>query len=137
MTGYPFTKTLTVAVLCLAAAGCGESPDAADSSLGSAIVRNVDLEYGDCSSFRRYTKAFIPEMLTVAESSARARHVLWAACFDGAPMRTLEWNPKIDFADLPKELRENDKLADRFNLARALGLRPKLARMVDRTPTRE
>jgi hypothetical protein len=129
---------LAAAALCAAAVGCGDnSTPCSSGSASCASERSLDIQFGDCSSFRRYTKAFIPEMLTVAKSSARSRHTLWAACFDAAPMRTLRWNPKIDFGELPKEMRENDKLAERFNLARAIGLRPKFEAMVEDTPTRE
>jgi hypothetical protein len=123
--------TLVLVLTLAVAAGCGEAPPTAGRGGGS-----VDLLFGDCSSFRRYTQEFVPEMLAVAVNSARVRHVLWAACFDGAPMRTLEWSAKVDFGDLPKEVRHNPRLADQYNLARALGLRRQLYAMVANTPER-
>ncbi|MEJ7783290.1 MAG: hypothetical protein WKF96_00715 [Solirubrobacteraceae bacterium] len=122
------------AALCLVLAGCGGNKSSTQPAPSAA--RNLDLVFGDCSSFRRYAEAFVPEMVTIAETSAAQRRTLWAGCFDGAPLRTLHWKPKIDFNDLPIELRGSARLAARVNLARALGLKTKLEQMVRSTPTR-
>lgn len=126
-------------VLAAAIVGCGDTDSARKTTNPGqpSATRTVDLIYGDCSSFRRYTKAFVPDMVTIAQTSALAtpRRTLWAGCFDGAPLRTLVWKPKIDFSELRPELRANRQLADRFVVARALGLKRQFEAMAS-TPTR-
>jgi hypothetical protein len=127
-------KMVGAAVLCTAAAGCGASnTPTKDKIPGPPAARPLDLVFGDCSSFRLYTKAFVPDMVTIAENSALAkpRRTLWGACFDGAPLRTLKWNPTIDFGDEPKELKRNHTLGDRVALGRALGTRKKFEAMAN------
>ncbi len=75
-------------------------------------------------------------MVQIAQNTAQARRILWAGCFDGAPMRMLVWNPQIDFGEIPPTLSGNPGLANRFNQARALGLRRSLDAMIRTTPTR-
>jgi hypothetical protein len=97
----------------------------------------LDLLEVDCSgSFRAVSKTFIPQMITIAENSAEQHRALWAGCFDGAPVRNLVWNPQVDFGDLPPSISSNPTLVSRFNLARAIGLKPQLAHMIETTPTR-
>lgn len=121
-------------VLCTAVVGCGtQQQKVEDPQPGPPAAQPVDLVFGDCSSFRRYTKEFVPDMVTIAETSALAnpRRTLWAGCFDGAPLRTLVWNPMIDFSQEPPELRQNRTLGDRVALGRALGLKQKFEAMAD------
>ena len=126
------TFMLAVVAASLALAACGGN---SNGSRGAQMAKRVDIVYGDCSSFRRYTRAFVPDMLTIAQDSALHRHRLLAGCFDGAPLRTMQFKTDIDFGDLPKELRNNATLARRFNVARALGLKKTFEVMAD-TPTR-
>ena len=131
-------KTAGAVVLCTAAAGCGtDNAKVEHRPPAPAAERPLDLVYGDCSSFRRYTKAFVPDMVTIAQTSALAkpRRTLWAGCFDGAPLRTLDWKPTIDFADEPDELEHNRTLGDRVALGRALGMKRKFEAMAE-TPTK-
>ena len=112
--------------LLTACGGNGDTPSAPDPT------RPVDIVYGDCSSFRKYSRDYVPDMLAIAQDAARHKRKLYAGCFDGAPLRTLYWKPKINFGDLPKELRGDDSLAERFNIARALGLRDQFVAMLNR-----
>ena len=136
MTFSRFTLLVLTAALAAVTTACGGSSPA--SGGGSAAHRagaaasaagHLDVVFGDCSSFRRYTKVFVPEMVRVATDSARRRRAVWAACFDGAPLRTLRWAPKVDFGETPPNL--SGPQVERLNLARALGLRPRLAAMAD------
>ncbi len=131
-------KIAGAVALCTAVAGCGAGqPKTADQEPAPSATRPVDLVFGDCSSFRQYTKAFVPDMVTIAETSALAkpRRTLWAGCFDGAPLRTLDWKPTIDFGEEPPELKQNRTLGDRVALGRALGMKQKFEAMVN-TPTK-
>src|SRR4051812_2060969 len=130
-------KIGSAVALCTAIAGCGGAHrKTEDKQPAPPAARPVDLVIGDCSSFRRYTKAFVPDMVTIAETSALAnpRRTLWAGCFDGAPLRTLYWNPTIDFGNEPAELKQSRTLGDRVALGRALGMKKKFEAMVN-TPT--
>jgi len=96
----------------------------------------LDLILGDCTTYRGVTKAFVPTMVQIAENNAQLHRALWAACFDGAPLHTLRWNPTVDFGDVPSSVAANPVLAQKFNEARALGLEPRLRAMVEHTPVR-
>jgi hypothetical protein len=120
------------------ATGCGEVADTHGSTHAPPFLatHRVDIVYGDCSSFRGNTEAFVPQMVTIAERSAIEQRVLWAGCFDGAPLRTLHWKPKVDFGDLPRDVRRNATVAKRVDLARALGMRRSFMTMIRTTPRR-
>lgn len=123
-----FVVTLTTALL--AACGPGNSTETNPD-------RQLDLVLGDCSaSFHDYSAAFVPEMIKVAESSALSdpRRKLWAGCFDGAPLRTLDWNPTVDFSAEPDELKDNPPLGDKVAIGRALGLKEALTEMLRTSP---
>jgi hypothetical protein len=96
----------------------------------------VDLLFGDCSSFRAHTETYVPQMIRIATSSALAERELWIACFDGAPLRTLRWDPQVDFGDVARAYPGNGSLTRRVNVARALGLRRRIERMIATTPRR-
>jgi hypothetical protein len=130
---------LGVLLLLVGIYGCGgdnASTGAASRPQAFLTSHRLDLVLGDCSTYRGVTKAFVPTMVQIAENSAQLHRALWAACFDGAPLRTLSWNPTIDFGDLPSAVASSPEIARRFNEARALGLEPALQAMVDHTPVR-
>jgi hypothetical protein len=134
-------STLVIAVAPALLTGCGGGGEATGAS-GSASVtagatesRPLDVVLPDCShSFRRQSKQLVPEMIKVALDSAEQRRMLWAGCFAGAPLRNLVWDPKIDFGELPDSVARNSRLADRFNQARALGLRKEFKKIIYDTP---
>lgn len=131
MTAKKLITTLVVALTTTLLAACGPS-----NSTETHPDRQLDLVIGDCSaSFHDYSAAFVPEMVKVAESSALShpRRKFWAGCFDGAPLRTLDWNPTVDFSDEPDELEDNQSLGDKVAIGRALGLKDSLTEML-RTP---
>lgn len=131
-------RAAAVALLGVAAAavllsGCGAA------SRGAATQPpRLDLLIPDCSaSFRESSKRLLPEMVEIARDSAARRRVLWAGCFAGAPLRTLAWSPKVDFGELPQGVDPGSPLADRLNQARAIGLQPKLKKIVEDTRAAE
>jgi hypothetical protein len=136
------TALVVLAIAAVALGGCGGGGATSVSGRTSVAAveeqveaHRLDLLLPDCSaSFRRASKRLVPEMLTVALDSAAQRRVLWAACFAGSPLRHLVWRPKIDFANLPDAVTRNSRLADRFNMARALGLRKELKKIIYGTP---
>lgn len=106
------------------------SPD-----IGQIEPDSVDVAVGDCSpSYREELAAFVPAMLSVAVDAAKQEHRFLAACFDGAPLRTLVWDPQINFAERPPNI--SDEVIEKVNFARALGLRSKLEAMIQTTPQR-
>ncbi len=130
---------LALAVALALLAGCGGGGGGTQS--GSAVLgapdesRPLDLLLPDCShSFRHESLRLVPEMVTVALDSAAHERKLWAACFAGSPLRDLVWKPTIDFGDLPGPLSHNPSLAERFNAARALGLKSEFERIIRDTP---
>jgi hypothetical protein len=130
-----FTIVVSAAFL----AGCGGDDDGgrgvSTTTAAEIASRPLDLVLPDCSrSFRRASEQLVPEMVAVALDSAAQRRTLWAACFAGAPLRHLVWKPKVDFNELPGPFARNPGLAERFNTARALGLRRKFERIIRRTP---
>lgn len=129
-------KTAAAALLLLIGlsllSGCGQENTAATLPKG-----RTDLVMVDCShSFRRQALDFVPDMLKVAEASARQRRALWAGCVDGAPLRTLRWAIRADFSELPSSVENAAGLAERVNTARALGLRPRFVHLIRHTPDR-
>ena len=115
------TVAITVAV-----AGCGSDNKAkkpVEPVTPSAIV------YGDCSSFKRVADDYLGEMVTFADSIARQQINLRYGCVDGAPLRSLHFQ-EVDFGDIPEAIGHNAGLVERFNRARALGLRPKFQAML-------
>lgn len=135
--GAALVITLIVVATAMTAASCGEEqpkqPGAADID-AFLNVHPVDLVLGDCSaSFRGLSQDFVPEMVLVAQDSAERQRTLWAGCADGAPLRTLDWNPKVDFGEIPEHIASNDGLVERFNQARALGLGERFAELL-KTP---
>jgi hypothetical protein len=126
--------SLILVVLTVTLGGCGGGGKTTGEQAFLASHR-VDALLGDCSaSFRQTSERLLPEMVAVALNSASQRRVLWAGCFAGAPLRTLAWNPKVDFDDLPSSVSGSPAIAERLNEARALGLRRRLAMMVRKTP---
>ncbi len=124
---------LVAAAVCCAAAGCGGG----ETGSGTSSSGRLDLLIADCSkSFRASSERMLPEMVAIAADSAEQDRVLWAGCFAGAPLRTLVWDPKVDFGALPSGVNPGP-VADRFNVARALGMEPKLLQMIRETPDRE
>ncbi len=141
--GARFVATILLLAIAVAAsavlAGCGGgeagAQEGGSAAGGASEARPLDLLLADCShSFRRESLQLVPEMVTVARDSADRRHELWAACFAGSPLQDLVWKPTIDFGDLPGPLARNPHLADRFNVARALGLEGEFERIVRDTP---
>lgn len=130
------TGAVLLPLICLAlAAGCGGDTTTAPES--TALKGNTDLVMVDASpSFRRAALGFVSDMVTVAEASASERRVLWVGAVDGAPLRTLRWTIRVDFGELPPSVENATGLAERVNTARALGLRPRLVRLIRRTPDR-
>ena len=127
---------LSVFAIGLGLAACGGSTTSGSRPDPRPFLQThkLDLIEGDCSSYRGVTKAFVPTMVQIAENSAQDERSLWAACFDGAPLRTMSWGPTINFGQVPSSL--NGEVAAKFNQARALGLGPKLLAMVVQTPVR-
>jgi hypothetical protein len=121
--------------LCATVAGCGSSQRSSRQAFLES--HRLDLLMPDCSaSFRQASERLVPEMVAVAQNSASQKRILWAGCFAGAPLRTLIWNPKVDFGELPSAVSNSAQLAERLNEARALGLKRKLEAMVRHTPLR-
>jgi hypothetical protein len=85
--------------------------------------------YGDCSSFTRVADDYLGEMVTFADSIAQQQINLRYGCVDGAPLRSLHFQ-EVDFGEIPEAIRHNPGLVERFNRARALGLRPKFRTML-------
>lgn len=135
-------SALAIAAVSAFLAGCGGDEIAHTQGSGMVAVtatssRELDLVMPDCSrSFRRYSKQLVPEMVTVALDSASKRRILFAGCFAGAPLRHLVWDPRVDFDDLPDAVARNDRMADRINKARALGLANQFRRIIRQTPRR-
>lgn len=119
-------------ILCaLVLAACGASKDSTKSE-GADTVDNVMVEYGDCSrSFDTLSKQYLPEMVRFAQFAAARKQILRYGCVDGAPLRSLRFD-EIDFSAKPPQI-SNDQLLERYNQARALGLRKKLVALL-RTP---
>lgn len=130
-------RTMIIGCLAIAACGvllggCGGDEDA---TAAKQPDRNLDLVVADCSdSFRESSLRLIPEMIQIAVDSAEERNVLWAGCFAGAPLRTLIWEPKVDFGQTSEKFHISDEVVDRVNQAQALGLKRKLRTMVEDTP---
>jgi len=115
----------TVATIA-AVAGCGSDNKAnmpVELAAKSAIV------YGDCSSFTEVANDYLGEMVTFAGVIAMQRINLRYGCVDGAPLRTLHFK-ELNFGDIPDAITANAGLVERFNRARALGLRPKFRAML-------
>lgn len=129
---------IAVAPVLMAGCGGGEEATAQEGSpiaQGASESRPLDLLLPDCShSFRHKSLQMVPEMIRVALDSADRQRELWAACFAGSPLRDLVWKPTIDFGDLAGPLAHNPRLADRFNAARALGLKGEFERIIRETP---
>ncbi|MCA1706099.1 MAG: hypothetical protein LC808_23700 [Actinobacteria bacterium] len=105
------------------------------SSIDKPAQGSVDGVVGDCSdSYRSQMMAFVPEMVSIAVDAAEKRHRFLAACFDGAPLRALAWNPRVNFGEAKPGL--NETLMEKVNNARALGLREPLEHMIETTPER-
>lgn len=118
------------AAVCCVAVGCGGGDE---TGAGDSAGGRLDLLIADCSkSFRASSERLLPAMVTIAADSAEQDRALWAGCFAEAPLRTLVWDPKVDFGVLPKGV--NPSVADRVNVARALGMEPKLLEMIRETP---
>ncbi len=107
----------------------------ASGSVDKPAQGSVDAVVGDCSdSYRSQMMAFVPGMVSIAVDAAEKKHRFLAACFDGAPLRALAWNPRVNFGEAKPGINEN--LMEKVNNARALGLRGPLERMVETTPER-
>ncbi|TMK57384.1 MAG: hypothetical protein E6G51_06360 [Actinobacteria bacterium] len=142
------TRVVTPVLLALVAvaalallAGCGGDEEAEAAKGGGSVTvgatesRPLDLLLADCShSFRHQSLQMVPEMIRVALDSADQQRELWAACFAGSPLRDLVWKPTIDFGDLTGPLARNPSLAERFNTARALGLKGEFEQIIRDTP---
>lgn len=117
-------KVASLVALTISACGGEAEPRSTNQS---AVV------YGDCSGFRTVSTDYLPEMITFAEAIAQAQMTLRYACVDGAPLRTVRFE-EADFAEVPEQIEANVGLVDRFNRARALGLRDKFAAMLQQQP---
>lgn len=124
---------------------CGDTNGATRATPGASISAggsidkpaqgSVDAVVGDCSdSYRSQMMAFVPGMVSIAVDAAEKKHRFLAACFDGAPLRTLAWNPRVNFGEAKPGI--NDTLMEKVNNARALGLRRPFERMIETTPER-
>lgn len=133
---YTVRKIVVLLILvvgAIALPACGEAQKTS-KSLPFVETHKTDLALPDCSgSFRETSVALAPEMAKVAQNSAQHRRALWAGCFDGAPMRTLVWNPTLNFGDIPSAIEANDGLVKRFNQARALAFGRQLEKVVRST----
>ena len=131
-------RLLAAILMTVVLAGCGSPQSNADRQAAAFLsAHRLDLLFADCSgSYRQASESFVPTMVEIAQNTAQARRILWAGCFDGAPMRMLVWNPQVDFGEIPSTLSGNPGLTNRFNQARALGLRGPLDTTIRTTPTR-
>ncbi|MBA3420831.1 MAG: hypothetical protein H0U12_02880 [Thermoleophilaceae bacterium] len=129
----------------LALTACGDTDGATGATQGPSISASasidkpaegsVDAAVGDCSdSYRGQMMAFVPEMVSIAVDAAEKKHRFLATCFDGAPLRTLAWDPRVNFGEAKPGI--NEALMEKVNNARALGLRQPLERMIETTPER-
>lgn len=129
------TTTLGLLACVVTTTGCGSNAGAGTAD--SVSRSSTDLVLADCSgSFRRQATSFVPDMVTIAQDSAQQQRTLWAGCFDGAPLRTLRWSIKVDFASVPPELATSAEVVERVNAARATGLGRRFKKMITTTPTR-
>lgn len=130
-------RTMIIGLLAIATcsallSGCGSDESA---KAAKQPDRKLDLVVADCSdSFRESSMRLIPEMIQIAVDSADERNVLWAGCFAGGPLRTLIWEPKVDFGQTGEKFESSDEVIDRVNQALAVGLERKLRKMVEETP---
>jgi len=139
-------QSITVLLaLSLALTACGDTSGATGATQGQSISAggsidkpapgSVDAVVGDCSdSYRSQMMAFVPGMVSIAADAAEKKHRFLAACFDGAPLRTLAWGPQVNFGEAEPGI--NEPLMEKVNNARALGLRRPLERMIETTPQR-
>ncbi|MGH2853767.1 MAG: hypothetical protein ACRDLF_06205 [Solirubrobacteraceae bacterium] len=122
-----------LAGVALVVSGCGGSSDPPTPSAKWEAAHPIDVILADCSSYQPYLARFIPGMVEIAENSAVHRRDLYAACFDGAPLRTLQWAIKENFGEpYPGE---TAKESEGENLASAAGLREAFEKMI-KTPER-
>lgn len=117
---------LATAAIAVAVAGCGS--DNKPTMPAEAVAKSA-VVYGDCSSFKRVADDYLGEMVTFADFIAKQRINLRYGCVDGAPLRSLHFQ-EVDFGDIPEAISHNAGLVERFNRARALGLRPKFRAML-------
>jgi hypothetical protein len=129
-------KRMCISVLAgvaLVVSGCGGSPDPPTSSAKWEATHPIDVILADCSSYQPYLARFIPNMIEIAENSAAHRRDLYAVCFDGAPLRTLQWAIKENFGEpYPDETAEEGEAE---NLSNAEGLKEPFEKMI-KTPER-
>lgn len=121
---------VTVAALLLLP-GCGSNEPPATRAERDLQARPVDLLMPDCSpSFYGNLDVFTGTFEKVVLDSAARGRTLWHGCFDGSPLRTLTWNPKVDFGELPESVMTSEQLASRFNQARAIGTVKKIEQTI-------
>lgn len=131
ITSIAAATAVIVALAACGTTGTNETPGAglaSGGSTGRATQASVDVVAADCSSFRSKLMAFVPDMAAVAMDAAKKQHRFLATCFDGAPARTLTWPINVNFAEQVPGV--DRTLTQKVNIVRALGLRPKLQRMV-------
>lgn len=141
MTGFKIKKTLTTMVLVvatLAIGGCGGTETTAPTKAERDLqTRPLDLVMTDCSgSFKDGLAGFTGTLKAVTVDSATRGRRLWHGCFDGSPLRTLGWDPKVDFGDMPDSVEASGKVETRFTEARALGTVKKIERAIASTEVR-
>lgn len=114
-----------IAVLCAtwAVSGCGSTSNPPTTKADRQLeTRPLDLLLPDCSpSFRAALPGFRDATQRIVLDSASRSRTLWMACFDGSPLRSVDFDPKVDFADLTDSVSGSETLAARFTEARALG----------------
>ncbi|MBK8295500.1 MAG: hypothetical protein IPK93_12405 [Solirubrobacterales bacterium] len=140
MIWFTFKKMLLITMVAMAVvfAGCGGTEQSTVTKADRQLqTKPVDLLMPDCSgSFKGKLDEFIGTIKTVVSDSATRGRTLWHGCFDGSPLRTLIWSPKVDFGNLPDSVRANDQVASRFTEARAMGTVKKIEQAIAITENR-
>lgn len=133
---WPLLAAILTIVLTLAfLSGCSNSNPPIDTPAERQLAAHpLDLLLTDCSpSFKDRLDEFTDTIQAVTLDSASRGRRLWHGCFDGSPLRTLTWRPKVDFGNLPDSVKASQKVQVRFTEARAAGTVKKISEAIAAT----